>query len=215
MVAWTSRLTCLQNIRWSTICTHKFGLCRSFICAEISRQRRQHQDIYLFVTCASTRAIHLELIRGLNVDSFLLAFQRFVGRRGLPATLLSDNATTFRSSSKEIQSICHSPEVFCNLTKKQTSWRFIAPKARWWEGFWERMVQTVKCSLRKVVGRAVLRFNELNTLLIDTESNINGWSLTYVCFSWFWGDQLSSHSSWFALWTLTGHFSKCNSLWDH
>ena len=127
-------------------------------------------------TCASTRAIHLELIRGLNIDSFLLACRRFVGRRGLPTTLLSDNATTFRSSSKEIQSICRSSEVFHYLTNNQTSWKFIVPK---WGGFWERMVQTVKRSLRKVVGQAILRF-ELNTLLIEIESIINGQPLTYI-----------------------------------
>ena len=42
--------------------------------------------------------------------------------------------------------------------------------------FWERMVQTVKHSLRKVVGQAVLRFDELNTL----QPIINGQLLTYV-----------------------------------
>ena len=40
-------------------------------------------------TCASTRAIHL---RSLNVEQFLLAFRRFVSRRGLPVTVWSDNA---------------------------------------------------------------------------------------------------------------------------
>ena len=61
--------------------------------------------IYIYIclfTCALTRVIRLELTHRLNVDNFLLAFRRFVGRHGLPVTLLSDNATTFRSSSKKI-----------------------------------------------------------------------------------------------------------------
>ena len=86
-------------------------------------------------TCASTRAVHLELTRGMNVDSFLLAFRRFVGRRGLPATLLSDNAKTFKWSSKEIRGICRSPEVNHYLTNQRTSWKFIVPRAPWWGGF--------------------------------------------------------------------------------
>jgi len=43
-------------------------------------------------TCASTRAIHLELTNSMRDDQFLLAFRRFVGHRGLPAIVWSDNA---------------------------------------------------------------------------------------------------------------------------
>ena len=42
--------------------------------------------------CASTRAMHLELAPDLSVQSFLLMFQRFAACRGLPTTLVSDNA---------------------------------------------------------------------------------------------------------------------------
>jgi len=131
-------------------------------------------------TCASTRAIHLELTRGMNVNSFLLAFRRFVGRRGLPATLLSDNAKTFKSSAKEIRTICRSPEVYQYLTDQRTSWKFIVPRAPWWGGFWERMVRSVKRCLKKIVGRTTLKFEELATLLIEIESVINARPLTYV-----------------------------------
>jgi len=52
------------------------------------RSSDSSSKVYICVfTCASTWAIHLELTRSLNVDSFLLAFCRFVGRRSLPVTL--------------------------------------------------------------------------------------------------------------------------------
>ena len=35
------------------------------------------------LTCASTRAVHLELTHDIGVDSFLLAIRRFASRRGL------------------------------------------------------------------------------------------------------------------------------------
>ena len=53
-------------------------------------------------TCASTHAVHSELVPNLNVNSLLLAFRRFAIRRDLPSTLLSDNAKTFKSACKEV-----------------------------------------------------------------------------------------------------------------
>jgi len=131
-------------------------------------------------TCAFTRAIHLELTAGLNVETFLLAFHHFTSRRGLPATLLSDNAKTFKSASKEIRSITRSTEVSHYLTNQRTAWKFIVAKAPWWGGFWERMVQSVKRCLRKIIGRAALKLEELSTILVEVESVINCWPLTYV-----------------------------------
>ena len=53
-------------------------------------------------TCASARAVHLELTKRLSSEAFILAFRRFTSRSGLPVTLLSDNASTFKSASKDI-----------------------------------------------------------------------------------------------------------------
>ena len=69
----------------------------------IHNDNEDKSKVYICLfTCASTRAVHLELIFSLNVTSFLLAFRRFVGRHGLPNTLLSDNAKTFRAALKEV-----------------------------------------------------------------------------------------------------------------
>ena len=136
----------------------------------------RHVAICLF-TCASTHAVHLELTHGMSVDAFILAFRRFVGGRRLPVTLLSDNTKSFKSSSKEIQSIYHSPKVFHCLADQR---KFIIAKAPWWGGFWECMVCSIKHYLRKVIGRSTLNFEELVTLLIEIESVINSHPQTFV-----------------------------------
>lgn len=50
--------------------------------------------ICLFV-CQLTRAIHLEIVTTLSAEGFLLAFRRFIGRRGKPCHMYSDNGTNF------------------------------------------------------------------------------------------------------------------------
>ena len=62
-------------------------------------------------TCASTRAVHLELAPDLSVGTFLRMFRRFVSRRGLPSTLITDNAKTFKAASNQIVKISRATEV--------------------------------------------------------------------------------------------------------
>ena len=53
-------------------------------------------------TCASTRAVHLEVVTDLSEETFLQAFRRFAARRSLPRLVISDNASTYMSASKEL-----------------------------------------------------------------------------------------------------------------
>ena len=131
-------------------------------------------------TCASTRAIHLELLRDLSVKSFLQSFRRFASRRGLPSTLLSENAKTFNAGCKEVKTIVRSHEVQRYLSSNRVTWKFIVERAPWWGGFWERLIQSVKKCLKKTVGRTSLDYDELNTVLVETESIINSRPLTYI-----------------------------------
>ncbi|GFU32443.1 integrase catalytic domain-containing protein, partial [Trichonephila clavipes] len=59
-------------------------------------------------------------------------------------------------------------------------WKFIPPTAAWWGGWWERLVRTVKELLKRTLGRSVLTYDELYTVLCDCESIINCRPLTYV-----------------------------------
>ena len=110
-------------------------------------------------TCALTRVVHLELTKWLSAEAFVLAFCWFTSRKGLPATVLSDNAKTFKSASKNIVKIVRAKEVIQYMSNNGV---------------------TVKWALKKVIGWSCLNFEELRSLLVEVESIVNARPLTYV-----------------------------------
>ena len=119
--------------------------------------------IALFV-CATTPAIHMETVLSLSLEDFLLAFRRFVARRGEPHQIISDNASTFQAAAKLLQ----------------IRWDFIPPYSPWMGGFYERLVRAVKTPLRKVLGQSLVWEKELNTLIVEVERLVNSRPLTHV-----------------------------------
>ena len=89
--------------------------------------------IYLF-TCATTRAVHLEVVTDLSTETFLLAFQRFVSQKSLPQIVLSDNASTYLSTAEELKTLFESEDLRESLNRRGVTWRFISKQAPWYGG---------------------------------------------------------------------------------
>ena len=122
------------------------------------------------ITCAVTRAVHLELTDSLSLESFVLALRRFAARRGVPCIVYSDNARTFVGAD------VHLRRYFGRLAPQ---WKFIAPLSPWWGGWWERLVRSVKTALRKTLGSRCLTRIELETVLCEVEACVNSRPLTF------------------------------------
>ena len=115
---------------------------------------------------ATTRAVHLEICLDLSTDKFFLALQKFTLRLGQPNTIYTDIAHTFYLANRELR------ELFTVISAAKTH-LFIPPRATWLVGWWERMVATITCYLRKLLGRAKVDEEELQTILAGIESTLN------------------------------------------
>ena len=55
----------------------------------------------------------------------------------------------------------------------------ITPRASWMGGSWERMVKSVKHCLKKTLGRSLLTFEEITTIVCEIEAVLNDRPITY------------------------------------
>jgi hypothetical protein len=134
-------------------------------------------------TCFHSRAIHLELINDQGTDGFLDAFRSFVGRRGTPNVMFSDNAKNFKCASKEIRLLYKSvnwAKVQAEGQKTNIEWIFNVEKAPWANRIAERMVRSVKTPLRIIIGNASLTFRQMSILLTEIEGMVNNRPLSTV-----------------------------------
>ncbi|GFX70637.1 integrase catalytic domain-containing protein [Trichonephila clavipes] len=91
--------------------------------------------IALFV-CLATKAVHIEAVGDLTIDSFIAALRRFSARRGAPCHIYSDNGTNFvgaRRKLDEIQklwlSLPTNEAISYYLSKSSIDWHFIPPSS--------------------------------------------------------------------------------------
>ncbi|XP_064648754.1 uncharacterized protein LOC135500966 [Lineus longissimus] len=156
------------------------------------RGKDKPEKVYICLfTCATSRMVHLELTHRLTTDKFLQAFRRLVNRRGICNTMWSDNARAFKSAGSFIKMVfaransiketeLDTDALTTWLAAKGIEWKFIIERAPWRDGWWKGLVRSVKESLRRVLGKALLRYTEQYTVLTNVEVAINSRPLTTI-----------------------------------
>ena len=131
-------------------------------------------------SCCMTRALHLELVEDLAAHTFVRCLRRFTARRGTPDLIVSDNAKTFKSTSKILKRLFKDKIMQAELRARKITWKFILQRSPSWGGMYERMVGSVKRTLKKVLGNARLSLDEMHTVLVEIEGILNSRPLTYM-----------------------------------
>ena len=145
-------------------CSRAYGNCiKLYIC--------------LFV-CATTRAVHLEVVDNLSANSFILCLQRLSAAKGIPSVILSDNHRTFISGEKFLLDLQEDDIVHEFLQDHHIQWRHETPLSLWMGGHFERLVRTIKTSLSAAIARKLYNQEDF-TIIVKVESIVNMCPLTY------------------------------------
>lgn len=119
----------------------------------------------------------MELVSDYSSVTFLAAYQRFVSRRGLPASMYSDSGTTFHEADRELSNAhakaLRDPSFANRLATDETAWQFLPPAAPHFGGLWEVGVKSVKHHLKRSIGAHTLTFEEMATLFCRIEVCLN------------------------------------------
>ncbi|XP_058827206.1 uncharacterized protein LOC131687171 [Topomyia yanbarensis] len=128
-------------------------------------------------TCLTVWAVHMELAHSLSTSSCVMAFTRFVARRGAPLEVFSDNGTNFVGANRQLSE----EKQYNTFTNAHTQWYFNVPAAPHMGGPWVRMVRSVKVAMKAVSYSPRHPSDEvLETIMLEAEGIVNSRPLTYV-----------------------------------
>ena len=145
-------------------------------------RRTVKKRICLF-TCLSVRAVHMKTVQSLDTQSCLDAVHRFIARRGKLKTDISDNGTKFIGAANEIKAAfkeLNHFEMQRNLAQNKIQWTFNPPAAPHCGGAWKSLVKWSKRAIFNILGKDLLKEENLSTVTCTAEQLLNNEPLTTV-----------------------------------
>jgi hypothetical protein len=151
------------------------------------KRGRSSVKVYACIfVCFNSRAIHIEDVSSLETDTFIQALRRFISNRGSPKRIWSDNGTNFRGAEKElrlsiqnwnqesIKTAMRSKEIEWEM-RPISQWQFQTPVASHMSGVWERLIRSVRKSMKAVIGHpnAYVTKETLRTIFAEVVTILN------------------------------------------
>jgi len=132
-------------------------------------------------TCATVRAIHLEIVEDLSTQSFMHALRRHAAHHGWPHTMISDNGKSIVGTEKELKKLAQEGrnqiEEFSVLHRIR--WIFTAPLSPHQGGIYDSLFKQTKRALKAIVVSQSLSWKEMSTIFAEVEYLINSRPLGY------------------------------------
>ena len=145
-----------------------------FMIKDMIKKRTKMKTWGLVATCATTRAIYLDLVDGYSTDAFLQTLRRFVAIRGCPSKFISDPGSQILSVTKCKEG---SKDNWSDAKKwalsNEIEWEVIPADSQHLNGLSESMVKSVKRSIKHVIGENILSFSEFQVLCFEIANIIN------------------------------------------
>ena len=143
------------------------------------QQGRKAKAYICLLACATTRAVHLEVVDNLATTSFVMCLRCLAASKGVPSLILSDNHKSFIAGETYLLEMQQDPAVQDHLPATNIRWKHQTPRSPWMGEHFERLVWTIKASLATTISRKLFTLEEFTTIVKEAENIVNSWPLTY------------------------------------
>ncbi|XP_065083544.1 uncharacterized protein LOC135705687 [Ochlerotatus camptorhynchus] len=150
---------------------------------EVTVGRRVEKRWGMLATCMTTRAVYIEVAHSLSTDSCVMAIRNLIARRGVPRYIYCDRGTNFVGANNELGRVVRELDheaMMKEFVSSETTWSFNPPSSPHMGGSWERLIRSVKTSLKSLNLPRRPSDEVLRNALAEIENTLNSRPLTHV-----------------------------------
>ena len=137
------------------------------------KKRTQMKIWGAIFTCASTRAVYLDITESYSTDSILQTIRKFATIRGYPTEMISDQGSQLRAASKDITKDWNWTVISEWAANSKMKWTIVPAEAQHQNGLSESMIKSTKRTILHMIGDNVLTFSELQLAFYEITNVIN------------------------------------------